>query len=378
MALLEKIRAFPLGNISAKFDLITSLMRDIFNQTPSAPYNITASGDAFFTDHGLNHSLRIIDKMELLLTNHDIDINGLEAFILSSTAWLHDVGMFLGGIEGETQMEVRAVHAERSSELVDSFLDTNTIRLDEESLIIKDIIQAHSSQYEIDDLADSTRILGNEVEIKLLGAIFKLSDTCDCDRRRAPVSIFKLYYRFIPTSSKEHWERVFPITDVNFDNTRSSIILNANLSESVFERISQYINLFYLKQEIERELSSVEKILNSNAIYLREVEIKLFNSNSFIDLNRFPFIENYCLISLKSRFKKIEELSDLLDSFVVDIEEGLNVVVEIAPPDGPIYINLEKRISLVLAQRLKDELMDQFGDDLIRTDIDTSEVISDA
>lgn len=380
MVLLERVQELsrnPLITILAKLELIKALMTNIFNQTPPEPYNITATEDAFFTDHGREHTQRIIEKMELLLVNYELNLNGFESFILLSTSWLHDVGMFLGGTEGESSLTVRAVHAERSTLLIDTFLANHSIRLDDESQIIKDIIQAHSSHYPIEDLTNFTRIEGFEIKIKLLGAILRLSDACDCDKRRAPTSIYKLYFRFISPDSIEHWERVFPITDVNFDKTRSSIILHANLSQTVFEKISQYINLFYLKQELENELSSIENILNTYAIYLREVEIKLFNSNNYINLTRFPFENDYFWVSLKSKFKNITELAEILDRYIVDDEDGLNVVIEITPPDGPVYINLDKKIMHDQAQNLNDELEARLGGDFIRTDASSSRLIRD-
>ena len=152
MVLLERVQECPIGTVSAKLEIITALMTNIFNQTPPTPYNITATEVAFFTDHGREHTLRIIEKMELLLVNYELDLNGFESFILLSTSWLHDVGMFLGGNEGESPLDVRSVHAERSSLLIDTFLERHSIRLDDESQKIKDIIKAHSSQYQIDNL----------------------------------------------------------------------------------------------------------------------------------------------------------------------------------------------------------------------------------
>jgi len=375
MTLRNIIDEVPNDIITAKLIYIINVMTDIFNKVPPPPLNLDLTPEAFFTDHGIGHTNRIIEKIELLISSYGIQLNRYESFIILSSTWLHDIGMFLGGLPDENPILIRDVHAERSVEQIQLLMDLGLLQLEEENLIIKDIVRAHSHSFEINDLTENERIFGNDIRVKFLAAILRLADSCDCDRRRTPISVYKLYFQYIPKISIEHWTRLFSITDINFDRLRSSIVMHINFSDEIQEKIQQHILSYYLQKELESELNSVYNILYKDGIYLRSVEVKIFNTNKYIEFNRFPFTNEYVLMSLKSRFKKIENLSVILCTYLNE-DEGLPLIIEIRPPDGPIYINLNKYINIENIENFINDVKEEIGSSFIQVEVITEKIVN--
>ena len=61
--------------------------------------------------------------------------------------------------------------------------------------------------------------------------LLRIGDATDLDKRRAPESIFKIYEKFIPQISKNHWKKHFPISAVRFDENK--IIFHSDMHSSL-------------------------------------------------------------------------------------------------------------------------------------------------
>jgi len=348
---------------------IRRLMIDIFNNRPPNGMQILDTENAYFNDHGQGHTSRIIKKISDLNRIMPSEFTELESFLLISSAWLHDIGMYIGRRKGETIFQVRERHAKISADIVYELSSTYYPSLtNPELVLLQQIIIAHSSNYDINTVSTEPDSIEGDIARKaLLCAVFRIADACDCTHSRAPESVFYIYYDFIPESSKEHWEKLFSVTDVSFDAIRSAIIISYDFGNNTRDLIEKYILSNILKSEIERELSSVHNIFLNNSVPITRVLIKYFGRNEYLDFTSFNK-EQYCLITLRSNFRLFNDLMGVLTNYLED-EGELSVILEIRPPEGPLYINTEKYIAFDRTEEMKDKLRSSLGEFLLDIDI---------
>lgn len=353
-----------------KISEIRRLMNKIFKNKPPHGMQILDTEDAYFNDHGEGHTTRIIDKINDLDKIIPSDFTELESFLLICSAWLHDVGMYIGRRENETVSEVRERHAEISADLLGELSVTHfPSLLNPEITLIRQIIIAHSSYYNINEVTtEPESIEGDTARTALLCAVFRIADACDCNRSRAPESVFYIYYDHIPESSKEHWERLFSVTDVNFDVIRSAIVISYDFGNTTRDLIEKYVLSNILKKEIEKELTSVDRIFLDNFIPITRVLIKYFGKDIYLDFTNFNE-EQYCLITLRSNFRLFDDLLAVLTDYLQD-EGELPVFLEIRPPEGPIYIHTEKYIEFDRVEDMRTQLRLSLGELFMEVEIE--------
>lgn len=319
---------------------------------------VIATEESYYTDHGIGHIERVISKLENLVNFLDEPINETETFVLLISAYFHDIGMFLGRKDEENPEQTRKQHHERSAEIIQSLNDRKFIDIDIAELgVIKKVIEAHRIT-DTQKFPETQRIAGNKVRTQLLGALLRIADACDCDRARAPRAIFEIFSQNIPESSKKYWQIHFPVTDVNFDKMRASIVVSIDLGEDLEGRIETIRMGNWLKKELSEELSSVSRIFLSNEIPLVRVEVKEFSSGQFIEFSQFPEHENYLMITVGSYFDKTGELMSKIAGSISDMSCGIRLIIEIRPPEGPLFIDTKTNIDVNEFEKVRTELMD--------------------
>jgi len=83
----------------------------------------------YYTDHGMEHSQRILAILDRLTERLDIEI--FEAFPLLCSVWLHDIGMFVGREPGEPYETTRKLHHLRTGQYVKQETETGRLPIDQ-------------------------------------------------------------------------------------------------------------------------------------------------------------------------------------------------------------------------------------------------------
>lgn len=375
-AIREKLRGY--SPHERQFMEAEELANSIFTHRAPAAIQVISTSSTYYVDHGINHTQRVIAKLNDLndlLRSHD-QMNQKEAFTILVSAYYHDMGLFIGRISGEEPRTTREEHHIRSAEIVQKLNDRGFLHIPHEELdSIKKVIQAHRV-IDLTQLPTDQRITGLNIKTRLLGALLRIADACDCDRSRAPKSIFDLFYEDIPENSREHWRNLFHVTDVTFEVNRAAIVVSFNFSGNSVERIRKFRLGNLLKKKLEKELKSVEKVFFQYGIPLARVEIRDFGSGEFMDFSSMFTSENTVIVTLCSDFVRVDELVAIVNNFVSDTPDGVRLIVEFRPPEGPLFINTGLNIDSNRLDEMKLELEEALGPDLWRVSGEVVEKIT--
>ena len=347
-----------------QFKVAVDLAQNIFRNEPPAAVQVVSTEKSYFVDHGMDHVQRVIGKLDALEGFLSNPMNAKETFILLVAAYYHDIGMFIGRRENEDPEQTRREHHMRSAEAIQTLNDSHLLSINDEELeIIKKVIKAHRVTL-LTEFPTSQRIEGSDIRTRLLGALLRIADSCDCDRSRAPKSIFDLFYGNIPEGSREYWKMHFPVTDVTFEDIRASIVVSINFDGDARQRIEKYRIANLLKKELEGELASVEAVFQYYTISLVRVEIKDFDSATLIDLHSLPSHEDVATITLCSGSQKIGDLIDVVTPFLSDTSSAIPLVIEFRPLEGPLFVDTGVKINGDELDEIRTQLQGQLGSDL--------------
>ena len=310
----------------------------------------------FYTDHGIPHIERVVRRLG--------DLNGLlteqltehECFLLLVAAYCHDLGMFWGRRKGEDPSQTRALHHERSAEIVSNLASKKHIDLDQFELPIVDmIVKAHRIlDLNASPLQDEQRIAGDRIRTRLLAALLRIADACDIDHSRTPEAVFNFFENIFPPLSKERWNRHRIVADVQFDTTRASMVVSVNLSGAFIETIEKVRISNIVRKELEKERGSVYETLLRNGICLARIEVKDYQKGTYVQLSELPILDNYVLVEIVSNCNSIQQLYTPVQHFLTR-DAGPVFIVEIAPPEGPLFIETRKNfkpVSLVEVEKV--------------------------
>ncbi len=189
-----------------------------------------------YTNHGVDHSERILNILENLIKPYQISLNLYERFILVSAAYLHDIGMqsaFQSGLEDkfvytENELElIRANHHELSAEIiVDSVSKKSELFLGLYMCrayvhMIAEVVSYHRI-LNLNNIED-TSFAGHTIRLKLLATLLRLADNLDADFRRVNMTVLK--QRWIPPISKYHWWFHYYTQSVSIEEGRIELFL---------------------------------------------------------------------------------------------------------------------------------------------------------
>jgi len=211
-----------------------------------------------YPSHGVDHSVSIIRMINDFTEKWEIKLSKTERFILYAAAWLHDIGC----VKERTPHNTISVDILFNSESIcDSFngLDNDLL------FILKDLIESHSSSYDI----DMVPVKRGQVRVRLICAIFRLIDACEITNFKCPSAVFaeikddlKKDDGTIDTEAIEFWEGHMTIKDIGFFKPEIVIIVNnSRKSRKIIER---------LKNEIE----SLQMIFRENGIDVPVVQVR--------------------------------------------------------------------------------------------------------
>ena len=173
-----------------------------------------------YTNHGIDHTKRIIEHLGSLLNSDHKLLNEHEKFILLASAYLHDIGMEspkhcdLPNKESYSMKELEKVrekhHIASAKMILESIKPESKLELGLKEEVCKkyarsiaEIVKYHRELSLGDEKLKDTAYGSKSIRIRLLAALLRLSDCLDGDERR--VRMNHLVIREIPTLSKFHW-----------------------------------------------------------------------------------------------------------------------------------------------------------------------------
>ena len=169
-----------------------------------------------YTNHGFDHTQRIVKILGKLLKNYSTPLNGQERFILIASAYLHDIGMQSpqhAGLDRKPSYSIKELEKVRENhhEASAMMINKSVSKESEFSLGLEHCkqyasaianVSKHHRKLDIGKITD-TSIAGEKIRLKLLAALLKLADGLDADFRRVNIDLLKV--KEIPVESKFHW-----------------------------------------------------------------------------------------------------------------------------------------------------------------------------
>jgi hypothetical protein len=350
----------------SRFVVLRTFVDTILNGTIPSGLQAVQGPNEFFTDHGRGHLLRVLNKLsELEVFLHE-PLNYRECFMILVAAYCHDLGMLLGRHEGEELAETRREHHNRSAEILQKLIDGNFIVLDRFELpIIQSLVRAHR----IVDLAGlplDQWIASDRIRTRLLGSFLRVADACDIDHQRAPESIFAYYESLIPAISRDHWRRHQIVSNVHFDQVRSSVVVSVDLDGDFMETIQKSRVANTVRKELKRELDSVYDTFSRYEVGIVRVEIMDFSRETYVDFPEFQISDDYVLFQVISNTQSFQTFYDAASQFLFrDSEAGVVLVIHIAPDEGPVYVDTHCRVQTSALGDVEAAARTSFGNDLV-------------
>ncbi len=194
-----------------------------------------------YTNHGIEHSLRVIKILGGLLTGYEDLLNENERFILLAAAYLHDIGMQSpkhaglqvkgGSYTIEDKERVREIHHEVSGKMIresvspQSELDLG-LRGPRCKIYAEYIarVAEHHRKLPLEELQDTiigSDVSQNRVRLKLLAALLRLADALDITCERVNMEVLEL--RDIPLNSKLYWWSHYYVQGISLEGGRITL-----------------------------------------------------------------------------------------------------------------------------------------------------------
>ena len=267
-----------------------------------------------FTDHGLEHSEKIIVILRMLLGSKEEAeqrITEHELFILFAAAYLHDIGMQSAFHDGllskdhftlEDAEAIRKQHHESSYKIIMESVDPTAPKrikcgleqCTEPNYVRYIAILSASHRKNMpgissDRLRDDRLETGKTIRLRFLVALLRLADELDRDYRR--VSMDRLNLQDIPTESKVYWWMHHYTKAV--DITNGIIKVMFRLPE-IYREKSPEIAEFIFSESIEaikNQLLEVHKVL-----WDEEIKLQLISNDPQSDAANFAEDPNLRLL----------------------------------------------------------------------------------
>lgn len=217
----------------------------------------------YHTEHGGDHSARIIENLDRLLANGAIKkLNELEAFILLCSAWLHDIGYVVNEKNGKnlTDEEIQDQHHELSEYFIMKHYAVLGLEDKPTASLIARICASHRRKISIEDKLPIAQegLKGKTVRPQFLASLLSLADALDTDTRRAP-EIRSRYVTRLPEDSQLHWKVCDHIGGFMPDRKSACLMVDANYTSKANKDL-----ILWKLEHLQGELDRVSTILIIN------------------------------------------------------------------------------------------------------------------
>lgn len=195
-----------------------------------------------FTDHGILHSTNVV-KYLIKINENCTPFNQHEKFILSLASLLHDIGCLID----------RDKHNYISVNMLENESSDLKCRINEEDFSsLCQVILSHKKDYDLRLIFEDRQ---DDVDLKKICPLFRLSDASDIGKKRISDKIFKLMknYDMLSEKSKTIWESHLAINDIDYEKStvhayvndlvKSEYCLNDFMSElDIINKYYKHIN----------------------------------------------------------------------------------------------------------------------------------------
>lgn len=177
----------------------------------------------YYTDHTVCHSDRVVKYLDGLTSAHRTGnkndrLSNHEIYILLAAAYLHDIGMQFTRVEGNLE-QLREVHNEVSYDMIlhsingsEEYPAMGLVKDPTLALCVAEVARSHRRISIRDQCSSSCIVRGDTIRPQFLGALLRLADALDIDRRR--VIWERLMLADIPVKSLYHWYRCYYVDGV--------------------------------------------------------------------------------------------------------------------------------------------------------------------
>ena len=328
-----------------------------------------------FTDHGIDHSNRMINLLDNLGGNSIFSnkktpsINETEAFILLAAIYLHDIGM---QISEESKLESfakeKGIKYDKCNK--DEFVRTNHHLLSgywiacniksvnglpdvyvgdsELGKLVQLVVESHGIDFlGKEEYKKEYFYKGQEIHLMILCILLSLADSLDCDCRR--VDIKKVNYTQIDDFSQIHWWKHYYVNSVSVKNNIVEIYY-------CFPKLGEHEGQIYKYFFSHQSTYWIKKNKEKYSKYLSEFGVVFDIKENFAESETKKKLS-------KEMYVKVEDkLVDILDDFYSG-----NVPIPVANFRVTIGV-LKKDGQVLLVKRKKPEetLMWQFPAGIIK------------
>ena len=239
----------------------------------------------YFTAHGIPHLKNVMKHVNILtkdLMETERKLNQYEIFVLCSAVWLHDIGMLVKKEEGEDHESVRKVHHIRSEEFIKK--NREKLLLTDDNLYIPvGLVSKGHRKVDLNAPEYEDGFFGDNIRIRLLSAILRISDELDVGHTRAPDWVRKALGSKFSKENLFHWikhkfvQGVKPEYYIDAYGSKT-IVMNVETNLSKEDYSEKIIQPFVVSPILE-ELRKIEGILNKAGIFLEVKEKSRIDRN---------------------------------------------------------------------------------------------------
>jgi hypothetical protein len=208
-----------------------------------------------YTDHSIQHSFRIVDRISQLLSDKvKKNLSPVEIFVFMLAAMFHDVGMVAD--DGAIADRVRRTHPVRSGNFIKLYLEKRLNILSEVSSrlgqLLAFIVESHGMTWEEmkakPEFSRPESILNGTVRLNLLAILLRIGDLLDLDYERSPDSVRRCTPGFFKDKiSRLHHERHTKVTSLYVSPNEIRIFVESP-SKETDDLWNEWLG--YLRQDI--------------------------------------------------------------------------------------------------------------------------------
>lgn len=226
----------------------------------------------YYTDHTVKHSDRVIKYLYGLISKHqtvnnDNFLSNYEIYILLSAAYLHDIGMQI--IKEETNLEkLREIHNEvtytyilNSIDGSKEYPDMGLIHDPTLTKYVAEVARAHRRVNIHNNCSEQSTYQGDIIRPRVLGALLRLADALDIDRRRIIWERLKLAP--ISANTRYHWFCCYYVDGVEVKNKGIRITYSLP-PKSIYNKLLVPI----IQNNIKAAIQEVQEILYNHGVTL--------------------------------------------------------------------------------------------------------------
>lgn len=261
-------------DLKTKFCNISSFVKKIIGIVPNYPvfFNTEDKKLDYFDDHGSPHCERVKENVNNFINNFKIELNEMEAFVLLSAIYCHDLGMFKFI---NTDTEIREKHEQRSCEILAD--KARSLRIEGMPFLIKNeedcvkrVIKAHRKKNPL----DKKDPCGLGVNLPKIEALLRLGDALDVTKKRTSKAVFEENYSDMSETSQKEWLKKMPIfTVVPFRDEKKIKLWFYGDDDNSDKRREQYVLAEKALDEIKEEIDKVKDPLKEMGLENLSVEI---------------------------------------------------------------------------------------------------------